>query len=144
MQNEYPLNEQRKLSPLKIASYADIAVGAIVLICILVSIFSMGTIMNNFIKPRITKAFADAYPAYTIRIADMDYSILKNRFEFDSIALRAVDGTFSSKMGSFSVRGIKWIHLLWGGTLGPKDFVNVDLDAQAIELNLQQSLPSAM
>jgi hypothetical protein len=42
-------------------------------------------------------------------------------------------------MGSFSVSGIEWIHLLWGGTLGPKDLANVDLDAQGIELNLLQS-----
>ena len=139
MQNEYPQNEQRKLSPLKIASYAAIAVGAFALICALVFLLFTGTIMNTFIKPRITKAFADAYPAYTLRIADMDYSILKNRFEFDSIALRAVDGTFSSKMGSFSLGGIEWIHLLWGEKLGPKNLANADFDALGIELNLPKS-----
>jgi hypothetical protein len=94
--------------------------------------------MNRFIKPRITKAFAEAYPAYSLRIADMNYSVLKNRFGFDSVALRAVDGTFSSKMGPFSVSGIGWIHLLWGGSLAPNDFFTVGLDAQDIELNFQQ------
>ena len=139
MQNEHPPTNGRKLSPLKIASYVGFTVGAIVLVCMLVLLLFPNPLVNKFIKPRITKAFAEAYPAYSIRIAEMNYSILKNRFGFDSIALHAVDGTFSSKMGSFSVRGIKWIHLLWGGTLGPKDFVNVDLDVRAIELNLQQS-----
>ena len=139
MQNEHPPTNRRKPSPLKIASYVGFTVGAIVLVCVLVLLLFPNPLVNKFIKPRITKAFAEAYPAYSIRIAEMNYSILKNRFGFDSVALHAADGTFSSKMGSFSVRGIKWIHLLWGGTLGPKDFVNVDLDAQAIELNLQQS-----
>lgn len=139
MQNEHPTTDRRKLSPLKIATYAGIAIGAIVLICVLALLFFPGTLMNKFIKPRITKAFADAYPAYSIRIADMNYSVVKNRFGFDSVALRAVDGTFSSKMGSFSVGGIEWIHLLWGGTLEPKNLANVDLDAQGIELNLPPS-----
>jgi hypothetical protein len=139
MQNEHPPTNRRKLSPLKIASYVGFTVGAIVLVCVLVLLLFPNPLVNKFIKPRITKAFAEAYPAYSIRIAEMNYSILKNRIGFDSVALHAVDGTFSSKMGSFFVRGIKWMHLLWGGTLGPKDLANVDLDAQAIELNLPRS-----
>jgi len=139
VQNEHPSTDRQKLSPLKIASYVGFAVGAIVLVCVLAFLFFPGTLVNRFIKPSITKAFAEAYPAYSIRIAEMNYSILKNRFGFDSIVLHAVDGTFSSNMGSFSVSGIEWIHLLWGGTLGPKDLTNVDLDAQGIELNFPQS-----
>jgi hypothetical protein len=139
MRNELPPSDQRKLSPLNIASYAGLAVGAIVFICVLALLFFPGPLMNMFVKPRITKAFADVYPAYSIRIADMNYSIVKNRFEFDSVALRAVDGTFSSTLGSFCVSGIEWIRLLWGGTLGTKNLTNADLDAQGIEFNLPQS-----
>jgi hypothetical protein len=95
--------------------------------------------MNKFVKPRMTKAFADAYPAYSIRIGDMNYSIVKNRIGFDSVVLRAADGTFSSKLSLFSIGGIAWIHFLWSGTLGPKNFVNADLDVQGIELNLPRS-----
>jgi hypothetical protein len=90
--------------------------------------------MNNFVKPRITKAFADAYPAYSIHIADMDYNVFTNRFGFDSVALSAVEGTFLSKMGSFSAGGIEWIHLLWGGSLVPHDFSALNLDAQDVKL----------
>lgn len=135
MKKSHPPTDRRKLSPLKIASYAGIAVGAIVLVCMLVLLFFPGPLVNRFVKPRITKAFAGAYPAYSIRIADMNYSVFKNRFGFDSVALSAVDGTFSSTMGSFSVSGIAWMHLLWGGNLAVHDFANSVVDAQDILVN---------
>jgi hypothetical protein len=94
--------------------------------------------VNGFIKPRIIEAFAEANAAYSMSIAGMNYSVLKNRFGFDSVALSAVDGTFSSNIGKFSVSGIDWMHLLWGGQLGPKDFANSVLDAHDIELNFPQ------
>ena len=139
MQNEHPTNDRRKLSSLKIASYAAFAIGAIVLICVLVLLLFSDPLVNRFIKPRITKAFAEAYPAYTLRIADMHYSVLMNRFGFDSVALSAVDGTFSSHIIQFSVSGIGWIHLLWGGSLAVKDFANSVVESQDIVLNLRQS-----
>ncbi|MGD0037766.1 MAG: hypothetical protein ABSC53_10795, partial [Bacteroidota bacterium] len=95
-------------------------------------------LVNRFVKPRIIKAFTEAYPAYSLYIADMNYSVLKNRFRFDSVALSAVDRTFSSTMGSFSVSGIKWLHLLWGGNLAPNDFANSVVESQDIVLNLRQ------
>jgi hypothetical protein len=94
--------------------------------------------VNRFIKPRITKALAEAYPAYSIRIADMNYSVIKNRFGFDSVALSAVDGTFSGNVGSFSIGGIGWLHLLWGGSLAPHDFANSAVEVGNIILNFRQ------
>jgi hypothetical protein len=139
MQNKRPSTDQQKLSPLKIASYAGFIVAAIALVCALALLLFPDPLVNRFIKPRITKAFAGAYPAYSIRIAGMNYSVLKNRFEFDSVALSAADGAFSSNMGRFSVSGIGWIRLLGGGKLGPKDFTNADLHAQDIELTFPHS-----
>jgi hypothetical protein len=139
MQNEHPPTDRRKLSPLKIALHAGFAIGAIVIVCVLALLSFPDPFMNMFIKPRITKAFADAYPAYSIHIADMNYSVLKNRFGFDSVALQAVDGTFSSNIGSFSVSGIGWMHLLWGGSLAPNNFSNSVVDVQDIILKLPQS-----
>jgi hypothetical protein len=139
MQDEHPLPYRRKLSPLKIASYAGFAVGAIALICVLALLLFLDPLLNRYIKPRITEAFVEAYPAYSIRIGDMNYSILKSRFGFSSVALSAVDGTFSSTMGPFSVSRITWMHLLWGGKLGADDLANADLYAQDIKLNFPQS-----
>jgi hypothetical protein len=139
MQNGPPPTDRQKLSPLKIASYAGFAVGAIVLVCVLALLFFPDPLVNRFIKPRITKAFAEAYPAYSIRIADMNYSVVTNRFGFDTVALRAVDGTFSSNTGKFSVSGIRWMHLLWGGSLAPNDFAKSAIDAENIVLDLPKS-----
>ena len=138
MQNEETPTARRKLPPLKIASYVCFAVGAIVLVCVLALLLFSDPLVNRFIKPRITKALAEAYPAYSIRIADMNYSVFKNRFGFDSVALRAVDGTFSGNMGSFSISGISWMHLLWGGSLAPHDFANSVVEVGDIILNSPQ------
>ncbi len=109
------------------------------LVCVLALLLFSDPLVNRFIKPRITKAFAEAYPAYSLHIADMHYNVLKNRFGFDSVALSTVNGTFSSNMDQFSVSGIGWMHLLWGGSLGPNNFANSVIDAQNIVLNFHQS-----
>jgi hypothetical protein len=139
MHNEHTPPRGRKLSLLKMASYAAYAVGAIVLVCVLVLLLIPGPLVNRFIKPGITKAFAEAYPAYSIRIAAMDYSVLENRFGFDSVVLNSVDGKFSSTLGQLSVSGISWMHLLWGGSLTANDFAKSAADAQHFVLNLPKS-----
>jgi hypothetical protein len=129
----------RKLSLQKIASYAAIAVGAIVLLFVLALLFFADPLVNRYVKPRITKAFAEAYPAYSLRVADMHYNFFTNRFRFDSVAVGASDRTFSGNLAPFSVSGIKWMHLLWGGTLEAKDLANADFEAAGIEVNFPQS-----
>jgi hypothetical protein len=139
MQNKRPKTDRRKLSPRKMATYAGYAVGAIVLVCVLALLLFADSLVNRFVKPRITEAFAKAYPEYSIRIADMNYRVLRNRFNFDSVALRAADGTFSGNVGPFAVSGIGWMHLLWGGSLAPGDFANAILDAQDVVLTFPKS-----
>ncbi len=139
MQNKNPSTDRRKVLALKIAKYVGIPVGAIVLVCVLALLLFSDPLVNRFIKPRITEAFVEAHPEYSLRIAGMHYSFFTNRFGFDSVALGAADRTFSSRMGAFSVSGISWMHLLWGGSLAPDDFANATVDAQDIVLNLTQS-----
>jgi hypothetical protein len=121
-QREHSATGRRRLSPLKIASRAGIAIGLIVLACVLTVLVFPDPLVNWFIKPRITEALAKAYPAYSIRVSAMNFSVFKNRFGFDFAELRATDGTFSSAVGPFSVSGISWMHLLWGGSLALNDF----------------------
>jgi hypothetical protein len=138
MRDKHPPSDRRTPGPLNMVSYASVAVAAIVLVCVLALLLFPDPLVNRFIKPRIAEAFADAYPAYSIRIAGMHYSFFKNRFGFDSVALSAVDGTLSSNVGPFSVSGIVWMHLLWGGSLAPDDFANSVVDARDIVLNIPQ------
>jgi len=121
------------------ASWAGAAAGAILLVSVLTLLFFTDPLVNRFVKPRISQALAEAYPAYSIRIADMTYSPLRNRFGFDSVALSGVGGTFSSAIGSLSVSGIGWMHLLWGGTLAPADFDSSVVVAQDIVLDFTEA-----
>lgn len=139
MQNEQPPTGRRRLSPLKVASYLGLAAGALVLLCALAVWLFPDALANRFVKPVIAGAFAEAYPAFSIRLADMNFSVAQNRFGFDSVAIRSVDGAFSGAIGPFSVGGITWMHVLWGGRLEPADFANAVLDAQDVVLNF---LPS--
>ena len=122
MQNEPTKTHRRKLSPLKLASRVGTSVGVIVLVCVLTIMLFPDPLVNWFIKPRITAALAVAYPAYAIRLSAMTYSVFKNRFGFESVDLQAVDSAFKASVGPFSISGIRWWQVLWGGTLAQNDF----------------------
>jgi hypothetical protein len=138
MLNKHPPIDRRKMRPLKITAYAGITLGTIVVACVLAILLFSDPLVNRFIEPRIKKAFAAAYPAYSLRMTGMHFNVFTNRFGFDSVSLRAVDGEFSSSAVSFSVSGIGWAHLLWGGTLAADDFTNSMAEGQDIELNLRK------
>ncbi len=126
-------------APLIIASYTGFVAGALVLVCFLALLLFPDPLVNRFLKPRISAAFVEAFPAYSIRIADMHYSLLTNRIGCDSVRLDAVDGSLSSTMGPSSVSGIGWMHLLLGRSLVPDDLADVVVAAHDIDLRLPTS-----
>lgn len=130
---------RRKLSPLRIVFYVGAAVAAFIVVCVVAVLLFPGPVANRFIRPRITEAFAKAFPKYSIRVADMSFNIFKSRVGVDSVDLSAVDGSFSTSMGPLSVSGIRWTHLLRGGKITLKDFASAVADAQDIELNFPSS-----
>jgi hypothetical protein len=138
-QKEHPATGRRTLSLRKIASRTGIAVGLIVLACALTVLLFPDPLVNWFVKPRITKALAEAYPAYSIRVSAMNYSVFKNRFGFDFVELRSADSTFSVNIGPFSVGGISWMHLLWGGSLASTDFAKSEVVVHDIALTFPPS-----
>jgi hypothetical protein len=95
--NHGPTNRS-KLSPRKVAAYAGLAVGAVVLTCALVFLFFPDTYINGYLKKQIIKGFTKAYPAYSIGIAGVHYNIWENCIGCDSIALTSMDSTFSCSM----------------------------------------------
>ncbi len=139
MATKHPVADGRTLSPFKSAWAAGIAAGALVLVGMLALLLYPDPLVNRFIRPRIAGALAEAYPAYTVRMAAMKYSVFENRFEVDSISVGTADSTFSSTIGPVSVRGIGWMHLLWGGSLVPHDFADAVVDARDIILNFTHS-----
>lgn len=139
MPNKPPVPERRKLTPLKIVSYAGFSIAAVVLLCAAALLLFPDPVLNRFIKPRLTGAFSAAYPAYSMRIDGMNYGVLQNRFGCDSVVVNATDGTATLTVSSFSVSGIAWAHLLWGGELAIPDFSGAAGEAREIVLTLQQS-----
>jgi len=136
--NHGPANRS-KLLLRKVAAYASLAVGAIVLVCVLVFLFFPETYINGYIKNQIIKAFTRAYPAYSIRIAGVHYNIWENRIGCDGIALASSDSTFSCNIGKFSVSGISWLQILWQGDIVSKGFNGSLADAREIVLTFRQS-----
>jgi hypothetical protein len=132
---EHPPIERRSHTLLKVAAYAGVAIGGIAIVCVLVLLLFPDPVVNRFVKPWIAAAFAEAYPAYSLRLGAMTYSVLKNRFDVDSIALSASDGSFSGSLGRVSVSAIGWTHLLWGGTLVTDGLAHTVVDAQDIVLS---------
>jgi len=137
MNNEHSPSGRRKRSPLKIASYAGIVAGSIVLVCTLALLFFADPLVNRFIKPRIIAAVAQAYPADSIRIADMHYNVWKNRLECDSILLKT--STMTCSVASFSVSGIDRMKILMQEDFTPGTFTSLIMDARNIVLRVHQS-----
>jgi hypothetical protein len=127
------------LSPLKIAKYAGIGLGALLILCVIALMIFSDSLANKYIKPRVSKAFAEVYPEYSLHFADMHYSVSTNRFTFDSVALSSGDRSFSSHVGTISVSAIYWLQLLWGGSLEPQDFARSEVIVHALDLKLPQS-----
>ncbi len=139
--NHGPANRS-KLSLRKVAAYAayaGLAVGAVVLVCVLVFLFFPDTYINGHFKNQIINAFTRAYPGYSIRIAGVHYNRWENRIECDGIALTAIDSNFSCSIGKFSVSGIAWLQILRRGDIASKDLNGSVADAREIVLTFRQS-----
>lgn len=137
--NEQLTTGRRTQSPSKLARKAILVAGAVVLVCAAVVLLFHDSLLNRFVKPKITQALAEAYPAYSIRIAGMSYGILLHRVDLDSVDVRARDGTFSGSAGAVAVSEISWAHLLWGGSLTPEDFARSVVDAHDVVLKFPRS-----
>jgi hypothetical protein len=105
----------KKIPLRKVAVSAIGSFGAIIIVGVAVFLFLPDIFINGFFKNKIIKAFTKAYPAYSIRIADIHYNIWENRIGADSLTLTSIDSTFSCNIGTFSVRGIAWLQVLRHG-----------------------------
>lgn len=126
-----------KLSLMKFVKYTSFIMGAVILIFVLILIFFSGPFIDTFLKDRITKAFTNAYPAYSIQLGDMHYNIWKNRLRCDSIKLKT--GKFTCNIASFSVNGIGAMKILGQRNFTPNSLSSSVIDAQKIELNFRPS-----
>ncbi len=129
----------RKLSPDKITLFSSIAARTILILFALIILFFPQTYLNGFLKIRIIDSFTKAYPEYSLNIARVNFNVLNNRVECDSITLTKKDSAFSSKIGTFSLYGIGWIKLLREKKFSSKTISEAVLNAKGIVLNFKQS-----
>jgi len=129
----------KDLSLRKVLKYLGIVIGGAVLFFVLIFIFFPDPFINTLLKDRITKAFKEEYPAYSLQLGDIHYNVWNNRLGCDSIILKTNDSTFTCSIGSFSVSGIGWVKILLQSDFNPNAFTSTVIDAQKIVLNFHQS-----
>lgn len=129
----------RELSLGKVAKYASLIIGVAILISSLIFIFFPDPFINTFLKDRITKAFTESYPAYSIQLGNMHYNVWKNRLVCDSITLKTSDSTLTCSVASFSVSGIDRMKLLLQRNFTPNTLTSSVIDVQKIALNFHKS-----
>lgn len=83
------------------------------------------------------KAFSEAYPAHSIRMADMHYNVLENRLGCDSMILKT--GEFTCSGASFSVTGIGWMTLLRQGGFSSSTLGRLVIDVHGVVLTFHES-----
>ena len=93
-QNEKEKFDWRKTSPRKFVQSISFIVGAIFLLSVLSFVLFPDPFINTFVKNKITNAFTDAYPEYSLQLGEMHYSVWKNRLECDSITLQTKDSRY--------------------------------------------------
>lgn len=128
-----------KLSLLKVAKYVGFIIGAVIMISLLIFIFHPDPFINMFLKDRITKALTEVYPAYSIQLGDLHYSVWQNRLGCDSIILKSSDSSIVCNVASFSVGGIGWMKILWKRDFALNDLSSSVIDVQKIVLSFQKS-----
>lgn len=114
-----PLRERRVREHGRRALYISISVVLILLLFVFIFFLFPQTYLDGYIKNRVTDAFAKSYPEYSLKIADVNFSVLKNSIEFDSIFLSKKDSTFSFRINSSSLIKINWIQILRGEKILP-------------------------
>jgi len=129
----------RNLSPVKIALNVSLVIGIIIILFALIFILFPQTYLNGFLKNRIMDGFVKAYPEYTIKINDVNFYILKNHLEFNSVILTKTDSSFSCKIKMISLDRIGWIKLLLNKKFQSNSFDNAVLNAEGIVINFKQS-----
>lgn len=124
----------QKLSIMKNLLAAGSVIVVLLIVCVFVFLLFTDAIVNKFGTPIIITAIAEAFPDDTVQIARMQYGIVQNKFEFDSLSMRAKDGSSALTIAEISVSGLSWFHLLLGADPVPDDAKNTIIRLHDIAL----------
>jgi hypothetical protein len=116
---------------------ASIALGVVVLLCVLVFLSFPTAFLQKFVEARITKGFAASYPGYSIRISGIRFDVMKNRIACDSVLLARNDSSFSGSIAAVSVSGVHWLGLLRGTSVDPRTLAASVVEAGEVDMAFQ-------
>lgn len=119
--------------------YTSIVVGSILFIFLLVLIVFQDQLINSFLKEPITKAFNKANENYTLKLGDLNFELWQNTLSCDSIILKSKDTSMTYMAGSFSIRGIKWLNILWNRDFSTNDLAETVIKVEDIIIKFHQS-----
>ena len=111
-QNNNTVYNKWKHIVLKAVMYMNIWVGSIMLSLVLLLTIFPDKMINSIFHDHITKALAEAYPAYSIKFGDIHVNFWKNRLEVNSATLKTIDTNYTCTASSLSISGINWIKLI--------------------------------
>lgn len=132
-------SDWRNISPRIFVKTVSIIVGAIFLVSVMIFVFFPDPFINNFVKNKISKAFTQAYPEYSLQFGNFHYSVWQNLLECDSVTLNNKDSTFTCSLDSFSISGIGWIKILLQTDFNPNNLSSSVIDAQNILFSFHKS-----
>lgn len=130
--NRNEWSDWRNISPRKFVKTVSFIIGAIFLVSVIIFVFFPDPFINAFVKNKISNAFTEAYPEYSLQIGDIHYSVWQNLLECDSVTLKTKDSTFSCNVDSVSISGISWMSILTQNNFNSKTLLSSVIDAQNI------------
>ena len=129
----------RNISPRKFVKTVSFIIGVIFLVSVMIFVFFPDPFINTFVKNKISKAFTEAYPEYSLQFGNFHYSVWQNLLECDSVTLNNKDSTFTCSLDSFSISGIGWIKFLMQTDFNPNNLSTSVIDAKNIVLSFHKS-----
>jgi hypothetical protein len=131
------VKNSRRLSLRRVAAYAGLCLGAVVLAVAVFILMFGGMILNGYGKGKVERAFAKAHPGCALRIGKLDYSVGADLLVAQAVTLSAP--TMTLKVDRISLTGARWARLLWGTVALADVLAKASLDATNLDVEFPQA-----
>ena len=98
----------------KILRFSALVLGLVVLVCGAVVFFFPDALLQRVVEGRLTTALRESYPGASLRLSGVHYNVMANRIACDTAWLSRDDSSFTCRVTSLSVGGVRWMGLLTG------------------------------
>jgi hypothetical protein len=106
-----------------------VGVPALLLVCVCCFLLFADPVLTSVLHDRLARAFSEAYPGHTLRVAGIHTSIWRQRLTCDSIVVEAKDSTFTCSVSALSIHGVHWLQLIGGNGLSSPALADIVIEA---------------